>query len=154
MKAMKNCFLSFMSIFAAALLLFFCHKESLVDLSQRGGNWTVTACNEPGSSGTVPVPDEKGIFAVGDRIEYSAKSNGTDRLRLFRTLQINSTSTLYEGEFKCTVSGDELTLQEEVYGEPVTIRFTYTIQKLNETEFVLKRSDLGKNKGIVTMRRL
>jgi len=114
----------------------------------------VTACNEPGSSGTVPVPDEKGIFAVGDRIEYSAKSNGTDRLSLFRTVQVNGISSLFQDDFKCTVSGDELTLQEEVYGGPVTIRFTYTIQKLNETEFVLKRSDLGKNEGIVTMRRL
>lgn len=150
---MKNCFLSFASILAASLLLLSCHKESLVDLSQRGGNWTVTACNEPGSEGAVPVPDEKGIFAVGDRIEYSANSAGTDRLRLFRTVQINGTSTLYEGEFKCTVSGDELTLQEEVYGGPVTIRFTYTIQKLSETEFVLKRTDLGKNEGIVTMKR-
>jgi len=151
---MKNGFFCFASILAVSLLLFSCHKESLVDLSQRGGNWTVTACNEPGSSGTVPVPDEKGIFAVGDRIEYSAKSNGTDRLSLFRTVQVNGISSLFQDDSKCTVSGDELTLQEEVYGGPVTIRFTYTIQKLNETEFVLKRSDLGKNEGIVTMRRL
>ncbi len=150
---MKNCFLSFASILAAALLLLSCHKESLVDLSQRGGNWTVTECNEPGSDGAVPVPDEKGIFAVGDRIEYSAKSNGTDRLSLFRTVQVNGTSYLFQDDFKCTVSGDELTLQEEVYGGPVTIRFTYTIQKLSETEFVLKRTDLGKDEGIVTMKR-
>lgn len=154
---MKNCFLSFASILAAALLLLSCHlschKESLVDLSQRGGNWTVTECNEPGSDGVVPIPDEKGIFAVGDRIEYSAKSNGTDRLSLFRTVQVNGTSSLFQDDFKCTVSGDELTLQEEVYGGPVTIRFTYTIQKLSETEFVLKRTDLGKDEGIVTMKR-
>lgn len=151
---MKYCFLSFASILAAALLLFSCHKESLVDLSHRGGNWTVTECNEPGSVGAVPVPDEKGIFAVGDRIEYSAKSNGTDRLSLFRTVQVNGTSFLFQDDFKCTVSGDELTLQEEVYGGSNALRFTYTIQKLNETEFVLKRTDLGKNEGIVSMRRL
>ena len=156
---MKNCFLSFASILAAALLLLSCHKESLVDLSHRGGNWTVTECNEPGSDGAVPVPDEKGIFAVGDRIEYSAKSNGTDRLSLFRTVQVNGTSSLFQDDFKCTVSGDELTLQEEVYGGSVyggsnALRFTYTIQKLSETEFVLKRTDLGKNEGIVSMRRL
>ena len=155
---MKNCFLSFASILAAALLLLSCHKESLVDLSHRGGNWTVTECNEPGSDGAVPVPDEKGIFAVGDRIEYSAKSNGTDRLSLFRTVQVNGTSSLFQDDFKCTVSGDELT-QEEVYGGSVyggsnALRFTYTIQKLSETEFVLKRTDLGKNEGIVSMRRL
>jgi len=97
---MKNGFFCFASILAVSLLLFSCHKESLVDLSQRGGNWTVTACNEPGSSGTVPVPDEKGIFAVGDRIEYSAKSNGTDRLSLFRTVQVNDISSLFEDDVK------------------------------------------------------
>lgn len=153
MHNLKNGFLCFTSVLAAALLFCSCHKESLVDLSQRGGNWTVTECNEPGSDGVVPIPDEKGIFAVGDRIEYSAKSNGTDRLSLFRTVQVNGTSYLFQDDFKCTVSGDELTLQEEVYGGPVTIRFTYTIQKLSETEFVLKRTDLGKNEGIVTMKR-
>jgi len=153
MHNMKNGVLCFTSVLAAALLFCSCHKESLVDLSQRGGNWTVTECNEPGSDGVVPIPDEKGIFAVGDRIEYSAKSNGTDRLSLFRTVQVNGTSYLFQDDFKCTVSGDELTLQEEEYGGPVTIRFTYTIQKLSETEFVLKRTDLGKDEGIVTMKR-
>ena len=153
MHNMKNGFLCFTSVLAAALLFCSCHKESLVDLSQRGGNWTVTECNEPGSDGVIPIPDEKGIFAVGDKIEYSANSTGTDRLRLYRTVQIKGSSTLYEGEFKCMVTGDELTLHEEVYGGPGMIHFTYTIQKLSETEFVLKRTDLGKNEGIVTMKR-
>ena len=124
-----------------------------MDLSQRGGNWKVTQCNEPVSDGVVAVPDEKGIFVVGDRIEYSANSNGSDRLVLFRTIQVKGESILYEGIFKGTVSGDELTLLEEVYGGPHMLRFTYTIQKLTETEFVLKRTDLGKNEGIVTMKR-
>lgn len=150
---MKNGFLCFTSVLTAALLFFSCNKESLVDLSQRGGTWKVTQCNEPGSDGDVPFSDEKGLFAVGDRIEYSATSNGVDQLSLFRTLQVNGTSILYEGIFKCTVSGDELTLQEVVYGGPYALRFTYIIQKLTETEFVLKRSDLGKDEGIVTMRR-
>ena len=155
MHNMKNGFLCFTSVLAAALLFASCHKESLVDLSQRGGNWTVTECSEPGSDGVVPIPDENGIFAVGDKIEYSANSSGADLLRLYRTVQIKGSPTPYYDEFRCTVSGDELTLQELVYGGPgsFALRFTYTIQKLSETEFVLKRTDLGKNDGIVTMRR-
>lgn len=150
---MKNGFLYFASILTAALLLFSCHKESMVDLSQRGGNWTVTYCNEPGSDGVIPIPDENGIFAVGDRIEYNAKNEGVDRLCLFRTVQVNGTSMDYEGSFICTIEGDKLTLQEEVYGGPHAVRFSYQIQKLSESEFVLKRVDLGKNEGIVTLTR-
>ena len=150
---MKRRFLFFASILFVVLSLFSCRKESLVDLSQRGGNWTVTSCNEPGSDGVIPIPDENGIFAVGDRIEYNAKNEGVDRLFLFRTVQVNGTSMDYDGSFLCTIEGDKLTLQEEVYGGPHALQFTYQIQKLNETEFVLKRIDLGKNEGIVTLRR-
>ena len=150
---MKRRFLFFASILFVVLSLFSCRKESLVDLSQRGGNWTVTSCNEPGSDGVIPIPDENGIFAVGDRIEYNAKNEGVDRLFLFRTVQVNGASMDYDGSFLCTIEGDKLTLQEEVYGGPHTLQFTYQIQKLNETEFVLKRIDLGKNEGIVTLRR-
>ena len=150
---MARRFLYFASILTVALSLFSCKKESLVDLSQRGGNWTVTSCNEPGSDGVIPIPDENGIFAVGDRIEYNAKSDGVDRLRLFRKVQVNGASMGYDGSFLCTIEGDKLTLQEEVYGGPHALQFTYQIQKLNETEFVLKRIDLGKNEGIVTLRR-
>lgn len=150
---MKRRFLFFASILFVVLSLFSCRKESLVDLSQRGGNWTVTSCNEPGSDGVIPIPDENGIFAVGDRIEYNAKNEGVDRLCLFRTVQVNGTSMDYEGSFICTIEDDKLTLQEEVYGGPHALQFTYQIQKLNETEFVLKRIDLGKNEGIVTLRR-
>ena len=113
----------------------------------------MTSCNEPGSDGVIPIPDENGIFAVGDRIEYNAKNEGVDRLSLFRTVQVNGASMDYDGSFLCTIEGDKLTLQEEVYGGPHALQFTYQIQKLNETEFVLKRIDLGKNEGIVTLRR-
>ena len=150
---MKRRFLFFASILFVVLSLFSCRKESLVDLSQRGGNWTVTSCNEPGSDGVIPIPDENGIFAVGDRIEYNAKNEGVDRLSLFRTVQVNGASMDYDGSFLCTIEGDKLTLQEEVYGGPHALQFTYQIQKLNETEFVLKRIDLGKNEGIVTLTR-
>lgn len=150
---MKRRFLFFASILFVVLSLFSCRKESLVDLSQRGGNWTVTSCNEPGSDGVIPIPDENGIFAVGDRIEYNAKNEGVDRLFLFRTVQVNGASMDYDGSFLCTIEGDKLTLQEEVFGGPHALQFTYQIQKLNETEFVLKRIDLGKNEGIVTLRR-
>ena len=150
---MKRRFLFFASILFVVLSLFSCRKESLVDLSQRGGNWTVTSCNEPGSDGVIPIPDENGIFAVGDRIEYNAKNEGVDRLFLFRTVLVNGASMDYDGSFLCTIEGDKLTLQEEVYGGPHALQFTYQIQKLNETEFVLKRIDLGKNEGIVTLRR-
>ena len=150
---MKRRFLFFASILFVVLSLFSCRKESLVDLSQRGGNWTVTSCNEPGSDGVIPIPDENGIFAVGDRIEYNAKNEGVDRLSLFKTVQVNGASMDYDGSFLCTIEGDKLTLQEEVYGGPHALQFTYQIQKLNETEFVLKRIDLGKNEGIVTLRR-
>ena len=150
---MKRRFLFFASILFVVLSLFSCRKESLVDLSQRGGNWTVTSCNEPGSDGVIPIPDENGIFAVGDRIEYNAKNEGVDRLFLFRTVQVNGASMDYDGSFLCTIEGDKLTLQEEVYGGPHALQFTYQIQKLNETEFVLKRIDLGKNEGIVSLRR-
>ena len=150
---MKRRFLFFASILFVVLSHFSCRKESLVDLSQRGGNWTVTSCNEPGSDGVIPIPDENGIFAVGDRIEYNAKNEGVDRLFLFRTVLVNGASMDYDGSFLCTIEGDKLTLQEEVYGGPHALQFTYQIQKLNETEFVLKRIDLGKNEGIVTLRR-
>ena len=150
---MKRRFLFFASILFVVLSLFSCRKESLVDLSQRGGNWTVTSCNEPGSDGVIPIPDENGIFAVGDRIEYNAKNEGVDRLSLFRTVQVNGASMDYDGSFLCTIEGDKLTLQEEVYGGPHAVRFSYQIQKLSESEFVLKRVDLGKNEGIVTLTR-
>ena len=150
---MKRRFLFFASILFVVLSLFSCRKESLVDLSQRGGNWTVTSCNEPGSDGVIPIPDENGIFVFVYRIEYNAKNEGVDRLSLFRTVQVNGASMDYDGSFLCTIEGDKLTLQEEVYGGPHALQFTYQIQKLNETEFVLKRIDLGKNEGIVTLRR-
>lgn len=89
---MKRRFLFFASILFVVLSLFSCRKESLVDLSQRGGNWTVTSCNEPGSDGVIPIPDENGIFAVGDWIEYNAKNEGVDRHFLFRTVQVNGAS--------------------------------------------------------------
>ena len=97
-----------------------CEKDSSIDLSQRFGNWTVIQSNDPLSEGAVAVPDENGIFAVGD-----------------------------------TLDGNKLTLHEELYGEGAShsLRLSYLILSLTKGDFTLKRADLGKNEGIVTLRR-
>ena len=140
-------------ILFSMLSLSACRKESAVDLSMRFGNWTVTQSSEPTSGVNPSIPDEYGIFAVGDKIEYN--SGNAERLRLLRTIQINGISQLYEDYFICTLDGDKLTLRAERYGAGAghTLTFTYQIQSLDGTKFVLKRTDLGKNDGIVSMTR-
>jgi hypothetical protein len=68
---------------------------------------------------------------------------------------INGMSQLYEDYFICTLDGDKLTLKEETYGAGagLSLTFTYQIQSLDGTKFILKRTDLGKKDGIVTMTR-
>ena len=151
----KQRFLLFL-LFPTTLFSFFsCGKESSVDLSQRFGNWTVVQCTEPKSEGTVIVPDENGIFAAGDKIEYTSPTSSSERIRLTRTIQIKGSSQLFEDNFICTLNGDTLTLLEEVYGgETHALSFAYKIQYLDGTQFRLKRVDLGKDEGIVTMKRL
>lgn len=132
-----------------------CEKDSSIDLSQRFGNWTVIQSNDPLSEGAVAVPDENGIFAVGDKIEYGSGASGTERICLKRTIKINGNSIPYEVYFVCTLDGNKLTLHEELYGEGAShsLRLSYLILSLTKGDFTLKRADLGKNEGIVTLRR-
>lgn len=150
---MKNQTTVVLLVLISMLSLSACSKESTVDLSMRFGNWTVTQCSEPTSGGTLSIPDEYGIFAFGDKIEYN--SGNAERLRLLRTIMINGMSQLYEDYFICTLDGDKLTLKEETYGAGagLSLTFTYQIQSLDGTKFILKRTDLGKKDGIVTMTR-
>lgn len=147
----------FFLVFSSMLALSACRKENTVDLSMRFGNWTVTQSSEPTSGSNPSLPDEHGIFDVGDKIEYNAGTGNTERLRLLRTIQINGNSQSYEDYFLCALDGNKLTLKEEAYafGANVgsAVLFTYQIQRLDETTIVLKRTDLGKNEGIVTLMR-
>ena len=144
-------------VFSSLLSLSACRKENAVDLSLRFGNWTVTQSSEPSSGVNPSIPDEYGIFDVGDKVEYTAGTSHTERLRLLRTVQINGNSQSYEDSFLCTLDGDKLTLREESYASATdaghAVIFTYQIQRLDGTTFVLKRTDLGKEEGVVTLTR-
>ena len=144
-------------VFSPMLSLSACRKENAVDLSLRFGNWTVTQSSEPSSGVNPSIPDEYGIFDVGDKVEYTAGTSHTERLRLLRTVQINGNSQSYEDSFLCTLDGDKLTLREETYASATdaghAVIFTYQIQRLDGTTFVLKRTDLGKEEGVVTLAR-
>ena len=144
-------------VFSSLLSLSACRKENAVDLSLRFGNWTVTQSSEPSSRLNPSIPDEYGIFDVGDKVEYTAGTSHTERLRLLRTVQINGNSQSYEDSFLCTLDGDKLTLREETYASATdaghAVIFTYQIQRLDGTTFVLKRTDLGKEEGVVTLAR-
>ena len=144
-------------VFSSLLSLSACRKENAVDLSLRFGNWTVTQSSEPSSGLNPSIPDEHGIFNVGDKVDFTAGTSHTERLRLLRTVQINGNSQSYEDSFLCTLDGDKLTLREESYASATdaghAVIFTYQIQRLDGTTFVLKRTDLGKEEGVVTLTR-
>lgn len=158
MKRTPNVLILVLGLVVTSMLsLSACRKESTVDLSLRFGNWTVTQSSEPSSGVNPSIPDEHGIFDVGDKIEYTAGTGNTERLRLLRTVQINGRSQPYEDYFLCTLDGDKLTLREEAYAsgtdESRAVIFSYQIQRLDGTTFVLKRTDLGKNEGVITLTR-
>lgn len=158
MKRTPNVLILVLGLVVTSMLsLSACRKESTVDLSLRFGNWTVTQSSEPSSGVNPSIPDEHGIFDVGDKIEYTAGTGNTERLRLLRTVQINGRSQPYEDYFLCTLDGDKLTLREEAYAsgtdESRAVIFSYQIQRLDGTTFVLKRTDLGKNEGVVNLTR-
>ena len=158
MKHSSNLLILALGLVVTSMLsLSACRKESTVDLSLRFGNWTVTQSSEPSSGVNPSIPDEHGIFDVGDKIEYTAGTGNTERLRLLRTVQINGRSQPYEDYFLCTLDGDKLTLREETYGSATdaghAVIFTYQIQRLDGRTFVLKRTDLGKDEGVVTLTR-